>query len=145
MYVLSFTYLTKRSYWGVIDFHSLGFVWEWSGCGGRSEEHLTGLMLSHWPQGSMQVVHLVLVTRTSACAHTKTFTLIHTYAHMHINKVTFSVTLSLTHTHTLNSCLPKHNGPAVLTTQLEESLTLDLWGQLIKTLSSPGCKCPAHE
>lgn len=46
---------------------------------------------------------------------------------MHINSVFFC------DIHTLGSisnCLPKHNGPAALTTQLEESLTFNLRGQL---------------
>lgn len=30
----------------------------------------------------------------------------------------------------------KHNGPAELTTQLEDSLNFDLWGQLINTETS---------
>lgn len=53
---------------------------------------------------------------------------------MHINS------LFLCDIHTLGSTsnwLPKHNGPAALTTQLEESLNFNPGGQLINTNTPP--------
>lgn len=75
-------------------------------------------------------------------AHTHTHTHRHNNSHVHmfISTHQHKVFFYVKHSHTLNSfldCLPKHNGPAVLTTQLEEGLTSNLWGHLINTNTPP--------
>lgn len=41
-------------------------------------------------------------------------------------------------------CLPEHNDPAALITQLEESMTFDPWGQLINT-NTQDADWPAYD
>lgn len=130
--VLTSTILTRGwSHWGVTEVFCVRMMWVWWEIWETLDlVDATTLASGSFISGTFSPGDPYLSAHTHKLARISK----HISAHAHQQSLFFCDTHTLS---SISNCLPKHNGPAALTTQLEESLTFDPWGQLINTNTPP--------